>query len=288
MGHRLLNVLAMIAWTTIVLTFHPTSKSPACDITSLPRQHDLGVLSPAVAFVAVVSMQRSSSSTLTSRVLAEGNQCVISLNEIFQNATDQSGDAWAVDGESMKGRKWHLEPSLLGDFLIRVAKRRCAENVRRDAQNRCNNKCIAGFKEFDDQLSPKQHEWIWKHTPNMTVVVLERDVKARWKSRWVAAKTQDWDTQGSLKHKVKIEAMEIPSIEISESKEYCTKGNDNPWRQLCHFQSVHKHWYTFVRKTLSPNERVEVSFDEVVTKDGSEARNRIAAALPGAFQNLLD
>ena len=70
----------------------------------------------AITFIAVVSMQRSSSTFLSHQVLAgeEGSEKLartpisacplhhfISLNEIFQTYEQQSGDAWSIEGKEL-------------------------------------------------------------------------------------------------------------------------------------------------------------------------------------------
>jgi hypothetical protein len=255
----------------------------------MPSSFDIvtNVADPGVvALVAVVSMQRSSSTSLLENVLVKDNSCIVSLNEIFQNFTEQSGDAWSVDGRNLQGPVKAIEPSLLSEFLIRVAKRRCTNKLKGDTSNKCNRRCIAGFKVFPEHLSLEQHEWILKHTPGLIPVVLERDAEARWKSRYVAAATEDWDTTGSLEHKKKIREMNIPLINACESDEFCN-SKDWRWKQLCHFESQHNEWYEFIRKTLSPDKRVELSFDEAVLLDGKDAKNKIAEALPPGFRHLL-
>lgn len=242
------------------------------------------ITDPNVALVAVVSMQRSSSTSLLENVMVKGNDCAISLNEIFQNKTEQSGDAWTVDGKNMTGPVKRINPSLMSDFLMRVAKRRCIEMLRSDTRNHCQNRCVAGFKVFPEHLALQQHEAILKKTPNLIAVILERNVEARWESRYVAAATGDWDTTGSAKHKKKFQELKVPSI--NASTEFCN-SKDWRWKQLCHFGSKHNDWYAFVRKILSPDERVEVSSDDAVLQYGNEAKRKIAAALPREFGDLI-
>jgi hypothetical protein len=118
----------------------------------------------------------------------------------------------------------------------------------------------------------------------MTVVVLERNVRERWKSRFVAEKTNDWHTHGFDWHKKKIETIHVPPINVSESDEFCKEVN---WKQLCHFERKHKEWFNLVRETTPVEKRAEISYDDVVENKGESARANIAAVLPIAFQPII-
>ena len=259
------------------------SNKPAADAEVNISKYD-----PEIALVAVVSMQRSSSSTLTNTVLTnnETNPCVLSLNEIFVNSTVGSKDAWPVDGMDLNFPLFQIKPRVLRDFVLRVAKRRCINHLKQDDDNVCRNRCIVGFKEFNNQLSLEQHKWLWRNTPNLTIVVLERNVQDRWKSKWVAIQTGDWDTNGSLEHKNQIAAMDIPPIYVSETDEYC-KSSKRIMNSACNFGQSHKEWYEFVRAKIHHKQRVEISFDAALLNGGSYARGLIAHALPFDFQDLL-
>ncbi len=145
-------------------------KKPSADAQVSTSRHD-----PEIALVAVISMQRSFTTMLTNRVLTnnETNPCALSLNEIFVNTSVGSDDAWPVDGTGMDLRLpiFQIKPRALRDFVMRVAKRRCVNHLHdNDADNVCRNRCIVGFKEFDNQLSLEQHKWLWRNTPNLTIV----------------------------------------------------------------------------------------------------------------------
>ena len=118
----------------------------------------------------------------------------------------------------------------------------------------------------------------------MTLAVLERNVQDRWKSRFVAEMTNDWNTHGLDWHKEKIKEIHVPPMNVSESNEFCEKVK---WNQLCHFEQKHKEWFKLVRETTPAENRVEVSFEDVVKNEGESARANIAAALPLAFQPLV-
>ena len=243
---------------------------------------------PELAFIAVASMQRSASTTLVSEVLSSNktNPCTISLNEVFLNSRHQSGDAWPIDGRHLQNSdKGELKPALLQDFLVRVAKRRCVEQLKsRDTRNMCENRCIVAFKQFHEHLNTEQHKFLWKNIPNMTVVVLERNVRERWKSRFVAEKTNDWHTHGSDWHKKRIKTIYVPPMNVSESDEFCKEVN---WKQLCHFEQKHKEWFNLVRETTPVEKRAEISYEDVVENKGETARANIAAVLPIAFQPII-
>jgi hypothetical protein len=174
-------------------------------------------------------MQQSSTTSFLGDVLKGDDPCFITLNEIFQTYANQSGDAWEVEGKNLNRPVTQLDPKELADFLVTVATRRCIEQqALSQSLATCNGRCIAGFKEFQEHLTFDQHEWIWKHTPNMTVVVLERDVEARWKLKWVADETGDWNVKGDAEDKKKIESMIIPSVATA-------------------FRKIHEDWYRFIR-----------------------------------------
>lgn len=242
-------------------------------------------VTPEIALVSVASMRRSASTSLLQKVLVKHSPCTISLGDVFCNDTDKSEDAWLVEGEHLLSPIDQLEPSLLVDLVVAVAQRKCADKLMTDMDYKCRNKCIVGFKEFREHLSLPQHEYLWNHAPNLTVVVLERDLDARWKSRWAAAQTGDWDTTGSSNHKETVKKLEVPPLNISESDEIC-KNENGHWARLCHFERHHKDWYKFVRAKTSSNKSVEVSFDDTVLNGGSKVHEKISAGLPSAFRYL--
>lgn len=121
-----------------------------------------------IVFMIVASMQRSSSTFLTSQVLAGRKRIsspkfnnvlyntpppstcplhhVVSLNEIFLPGEQHSGDAWSKEGadygySSSPGNwtdgNWTFSPHNLTvpeleEFLLRVAQRRCHEQIQSD------------------------------------------------------------------------------------------------------------------------------------------------------------
>ena len=265
-----------------------TVKKPATDETlsatkdsGLPKTHD-----PDIALVAVLSMQRSSSTSLTEMAMTINgtNPCVLSLQEVFSRS--QSRNDMELYGQGLlQGEVYAVPPRLFRDFIMRVAKKKCTDQLKRlDTNNVCHNRCIVGFKEFEEQISYEQHEWLWKNIPNMTIVVLERDVEARWNSRYVAEFKDDWNTKGFDGHKQAIKETHVPSMSVSDTDEFCESVK---WNQLCRFGEKHNKWYSFIRDKLSHNERVEVSFEAAILNGGSYARGLIAHALPFDFQDLL-
>lgn len=114
--------------------------------------------------------------------------------------------------------------------------------------------------------------------------MLERDVEARWRSRYVAEQTNDWHTHGFNWHKKKLNKMDIPSMNVSESEEFCMRVK---WNQMCHFERKHKEWFQFVREKVTRDNMVEVSFDDVVHDRGVESQRKISSALPMAFRFLV-
>jgi len=284
MVHHARTILIVLLVASLAAVLRSTRNLSTCSGSINLQEPALNDTFPSIAFVGVVSMQRSAATSLAGQVLAQASPCGVSLNAIFLNSISQSGNAWSLDGSELEGSTKELEPSLLRDFLVRVGKRKCADKLKDDVDNTCHNKCIVAFKEFDDHLTKTQHEYIWKHTPNMTVVVLEREVQDRWKSRYVSAKINDWDTKGSFWHKEKMDNMMDTIPLLKESEQYCD-NMDKEWRQLCHFEEKHKAWYKFVREAVSP--KAEVSFNDTVLESGKKARDKIAAALPEDYRELL-
>ena len=131
-----------------------------------------------VAFLAIVSMQRSSSTSLLHRTLLppELAMCGISMNEIFLKYPKQSGDAWAIDGNQMNMNQTvkNIDAAVLRDFLLRVARRRCLKKLNilsknytvKYGNNPCRRRCVVGYKEFDDHLTMNQHKYLWANLPN--------------------------------------------------------------------------------------------------------------------------
>ena len=103
---------------------------------------------------------------------------------------------------------------------------------------------------------------IWQYLPNLSVVVLERDLNQRWKSYWLAQKTNDWDVTGSAAHKERLASLEssIPAIDTT-------------------FQYRHERWYNFVNSLFAEDgslfwvPHINVAYDEVVS-DPDGTRNR--------------
>mmetsp|Transcript_2938 Transcript_2938/g.4020 ORF Transcript_2938/g.4020 Transcript_2938/m.4020 type:complete len:317 (-) Transcript_2938:66-1016(-) len=240
-------------------------------------------------FIAVAAMQRCASTGFLYHVLNESNACFVPLNELFNRGPNQAGDAWAIEGEQIdydsdvpygRGIRRHED---VVKFARNVALRRCKkrhEHLKKEGlSHMCNNKCIVGFKEFDEHLKRDQHSYLWNHLPNLTVAVLERSVNDRWKSIWVAAQDGDWDTNGSESHKQKLVSSEIPPV--NESSTACkTKAFVSMKLQdqsICNFEQTHNSWYDYVRHQ-NP-ERVEVDFSDVVVSDGAEAMRKMRSAL---------
>ena len=240
----------------------------------------------AITFIAVVSMQRSSSTFLSHQVLAGEEESeklartpisacplhhFISLNEIFQTYEQQSGDAWSIEGKELlnggQRKVFDLTALELVDFLQRVAKRKCRQQIARDRSrsetstrlescpkdNQAHkHHCFVNFKQFDGQLTLEQHKQVWKSLPDLRIIVLERDIEERWKSWWYAQKTGDWDVSGSNGHKERIANSQPPDIPSS-------------------FRDRHERWYSRVREltgrggSLGHIPSLDVSFSSVVS-----------------------
>merc|ERR1712226_997970 len=101
------------------------------------QQQDDNSNPPAVTFIAIASLQRSSSTFLSHNVLAS-HPCHVTLNEIFFPKIKQSGDAWAKEGNDLpqeKKEKYNISVAKLSSFLMEVAKRRCQEKLLNKNKN---------------------------------------------------------------------------------------------------------------------------------------------------------
>lgn len=255
-------------------------------------------------FVVVVSMQRSSSTFLSHQILTGANHSkqespinnappmstcplrhFITLNEVFTNHPQQSGDAWEVEGKDLVRDGTDpkdLTVEQLSDFLQQVAQRRCREKVQEDLKlvssvnfstqndllSTCpprlrHHQCSVSYKHFDFHLPHEKVEKIWKTlVPNLRVVILERKIEERWRSVWVAKQTGDWNVHGTEDHKKKLAELEkkVPIV---------------PDR----FRSEHETWFSVVRSALKPGHLLEgvpqldLAFYDVVGKP-LEVRNQ--------------
>lgn len=236
-----------------------------------PTNNNTGAME--IAFLAILSMQRSSSTSLLFDKLLRRYtaKCGIPLNEIFHPTPQQSGDAWLLykkENVTTPQQVHQLPPSDLSEFLISVAQRNCQTKLNHTPKRRrnCQNRCIVGYKEFDFHLTYPQHAWLWHHLPNWTAVVLERSASDRWRSMEVAARTGDWTTNGSAAHRARVQTLKIPHMTHE-------------------FAATHERWYRFIQSHVAPEKRVEISFEESVhTKNESVLMEKVARALPPAFQ----
>lgn len=268
-------------------------------------------------FLVVASLPRSSSTFLTHQVLAghphnrtdsilhhhpSVSTCplhhFVTLNEIFTNDPQQSGDAWDVEGADLLAQvadPKDLNVTQLSGFLQQVAQRRCRERIEEDiflfqttvgrsvlwqrdlATFGCpaprastldrglrssprrhyhhHHQCLVSYKHFDFHLSPMQHVELWKTlVPHLRMVVLERSLKKRWVSFWIAVHTGDWNVHGDVGHKEKVTELvdRIPPVEEA-------------------FRTTHVEWFHLVREALGPNgplhgvPRMEVHYPDVIS-----------------------
>jgi hypothetical protein len=111
----------------------------------------------------------------------------------------------------------------------------------------------------------------------MTFVVLERPPEERFRSKYVALTTSDWNTDGSPAHKESLAHMEIPPMPSVTHDPYC--ATTGVLRGLCHTAQKHSQWYAFVRKAIPPDRRVEVKYAEVVENRGHAVASKIHSAM---------
>lgn len=235
---------------------------PAANITQQP-----------LGFLTIISLQRSASTSLLYKVLKLADACLVEANEIFQNTTHQT-QAWAIAGEGLHGGVKNLAPKVLQNFLLKARRLICSRRPAATEQA-CEGRCVLAFKQFGEHLTFEQHAAVWA-LPNTTLVVLERPSKDRFRSKYYALKTHDWDTEGTTAHFKNLHHTAIPPM--PEGDEYCDRTQSKDERgALCHFASKHASWYGFVRKSVPPKKRIEVGFAEVVGSDASGVVARIEA-----------
>mmetsp|Transcript_84492 Transcript_84492/g.169103 ORF Transcript_84492/g.169103 Transcript_84492/m.169103 type:complete len:256 (+) Transcript_84492:198-965(+) len=226
-------------------------------------------------YLAIISMQRSASTNLLFNVVKPTDPCLVSANEVFQNSTQQSGIAWSTAGKGLHGDVHDLEPQVIQAFLERVRRILCNRRIESDVSV-CGGRCVLGFKQFSEHLTRKQHAAVWQ-LPNMTFIVLERPPEERFRSKFVALTTSDWNIDGSPAHKEHIAHMEVPPMPNEESAMYCdVKG---ALRSLCHTAQKHHQWYAFARATIPLDRRLDVQYSEVVAGSGRAVASKIHSAM---------
>lgn len=234
----------------------------------------------SVSIIVVASHQRSSSSYLSKEILGE-MPCHLRLNEIFFRDPKQSGDAWSTVGEELGIKKvdWKLSDKEMGQqsnylaaFVLEVARRRCRQKLLQQdtSSGQCRNHCWVNYKHFP--IHTPTPELIWdgiiqqnnlNHHKNpsayFAMIILERNVHDRYRSKVFAKQTGDWNVKGSQHHKEK-----VANFTVSEDTEKAVK-----------FQKEHKWWFNKVREyangTLTPLDVpvVELTFDAITNRSTS-------------------
>lgn len=233
----------------------------------------------SVSIIVVASHQRSSSSYLSKEILGE-MPCHLRLNEIFFRDPKQSGDAWSTVGEELGIKKVNRKLSdkemgqqrnYLAAFVLEVARRRCRQKLLQDTSSgQCRNHCWVNYKHFP--IHTPTPELIWdgiiqqnnlNHHKNpsayFAMIILERNVHDRYRSKVFAKQTGDWNVKGSQHHKEK-----VANFTVSEDTE-----------EAVTFQKEHKWWFNKVREyangTLTPLDVpvVELTFDAITNRSTS-------------------
>mmetsp|Transcript_27837 Transcript_27837/g.48131 ORF Transcript_27837/g.48131 Transcript_27837/m.48131 type:complete len:428 (+) Transcript_27837:151-1434(+) len=234
----------------------------------------------SVSIIVVASHQRSSSTYLSDEILGE-MPCHLTLNEIFFPDPKQSGDAWSTVGEELGIKKVNRKLSdkemgqqrnYLAAFVLEVARRRCRQKLLQQdtSSGQCRNHCWVNYKHFP--IHTPTPELIWdgiiqqnnlNHHKNpsayFAMIILERNVHDRYRSKVFAKQTGDWNVKGSQHHKEK-----VANFTVSEDTEKAVK-----------FQKEHKWWFNKVREyangTLTPLDVpvVELTFDAITNRSTS-------------------
>jgi len=231
-----------------------------------------------VAIVILMSMQRSSSTTLLT--LLDNSPCFLHFDEFYNNDGRGWGNGALNGGQFIKNAK----VLKMTQAQLLKALRSEVESVARKENKECGGKYVVGIKMFPFFLKNNQHKGILTNFPNLTTVVLERNMEDRWKSKYVAETTGDWKHEGQQEHKDKIANMDIPPLK--DYRAFCKQKGKVAF-MLCHFPDEHIQWYRFIRNTLSEDKRVEVSFLDVVLNNGTDAYNMVARALPVPYQHIF-
>mmetsp|Transcript_36613 Transcript_36613/g.42550 ORF Transcript_36613/g.42550 Transcript_36613/m.42550 type:complete len:332 (-) Transcript_36613:334-1329(-) len=231
-----------------------------------------------VEIVLLLSMQRSSSTTLLN--LLDVSPCFLHFDEFYNN----DGRGWG--NGALNGGQFIKQAKVLKMTQAQLLKalRSEVESVARKENKECGGKYVVGVKMFPFFLKNNQHKGILTNFPNLTTVVLERNMEDRWKSKYVAETTGDWKHEGQQEHKDKIANMDIPPLK--DYRAFCKQKGKVAF-MLCHFPDEHIQWYRFIRNTLSEDKRVEVSFLDVVLNNGTDAYNMVARALPVPYQHIF-
>jgi hypothetical protein len=215
------------------------------------------------SFVDIVSAQRSGSTNLQ-RVLTK-HPCLVPANEIFQNNTQQSGDAWATAGAIFSGGVKALTPNQIIRFIRRLHAKKCQQHV--SVNHACRTHCALVFKHFHEHLTIPQHTAVLR-LPDALPVVLERNVSDRWRSSALAFSSNDWDTEGREVHKARLKT--VPEHSVANEKKYCNLfGN-----KMCLFSETHNRWFAFARQTAR-RPYVSATFNDYIQDAGDALAQRV-------------
>jgi len=223
-------------------------------------------------------MKRSSSTNFL-KLLTDDSPCSLYFGEFYNN----EGDGWSQG--RFKGGK-HITGSAVHKMktkkLLEVLTSQ-VESFAHEENLECGGRYVVVAKMFNEHLTFNQHRKVWTQFPNLTTVVLERNVEERWRSLYVALKTDDWSHYGEKDHKEKVAKMVVPPIK--NHVKFC--NNKNRFNVLCNFPNTHNEWFRFIRKTAPKDKRIEVSFLDATSNNGTAAYNKVARALPIPYQHIV-
>lgn len=186
--------------------------------------------------IAVASMQRSGSTTL-SRLIAS-HKCVVWGNEIWNPDKDQD----VLGAHAMTGLDVEYSASHPVDFLLRVNEMVCKSGL---VPEECNGRCSIAVKVFDIHYISESGLADFVMSPDVGIVILQRDISELYASKLSASKNGDWQTTPSV---FRPEHEAHPVVPYEARDRYDT-------------------WFSYLRNTLSEAEKVymEVSFATVKT-----------------------
>ena len=152
-----------------------------------------------IAYVFLLSMQQSSSTNFL-KILTDDSPCSFHFGEFYNNKGDGGSKGRFKGGKHITHADVHkMTPKKLLEVLMDQV-----ESFAREENLECGGRYVVVAKMFNGHLTFNQHRKVWTQFPNLTTVVLERNVEERWRSLYVALKTDDWSHYGKKDHKEKV------------------------------------------------------------------------------------
>ena len=270
--------------------------------------------SPAFrGFITVLTQARSSSTTLTAKVL-HSCPCVVDVGEVFKakrtkvlkdddrhvdrfmgflNATGERympyKNMYGMPVEGIRDFGKFLLDTYCPEQTVEAALEASLDVTRKEAARKkddfCKGRCFVGLKVFQHHLHTEQHQMFWSaFNASMTTVILERDVESRWRSEYIATTEHDWSNSGhDAKHASKIANTIVPDENIEACNQPKAK-RDKAERErdighpesMCNFREIHRKWYEFLHREHP--DAVSLTFEESIEDNGRPALGAVLNA----------